>query len=97
MAVSVSSFLEAFPEFSGERAATDLIQAKIAEASRSVDSRRWGARTDDGVAYLAAHLLAMSPWGQKARLSDGNTGTTTYKGRFDEMRRQVGIGGLVLR
>jgi hypothetical protein len=89
MAVTVASFLVAFPELAP--AGEPLIAAKLAEAARSVNANVWGVKTDDGVSYLAAHLLACSPYGENARLSS-DKGESTYGRRFEALRWQVGAG-----
>ena len=90
--MSVASFLARFPEFGEGRAPTDLIEATIAEAARSVSGQDWGERLTDAVYTMAAALLAESPWGQQARLEPGKT---TYQQRFEEMRQST-IPGPIL-
>lgn len=53
---ALDDFLERFPEF-GEQSST-IVEAALAEAGRSTSSTVWGVTHTDGVAYLAAHLLA---------------------------------------
>lgn len=48
---------------------TDLIERFIAMAERRVNRKAWGARADDGVTCLAAHLLTM-----RKRGASGQTG-----------------------
>src|SRR5690606_17941828 len=48
---------------------TDLIERFIAMAERRVNRKAWGARADDGVTFLAAHLLTM-----RKRGASGQTG-----------------------
>lgn len=86
MSVTVDSFLASYPEFrSAER---DLLQAKLDAAEPQVDSEVWGDKTDQGVELTAAHLLAISPFGQNARLV-AKDGSTTYSKRLREMQLQV--------
>jgi hypothetical protein len=82
MAVTSDSFLAFFPEF--QPAGIRQIDEAIAEAVRNTDAAVWGDKTDDGVKWLAAHLLALSPFGQQARLSS-KEGKSTYGKR----RRQL--------
>lgn len=89
MAVSVESFLTSFPEF--EPAGEGLIAAKIAAGALQVDAGLWGEKADLGVELTAAHLLALSPFGQQARLI-AKDGTTTYGNRLHVMQRQVASG-----
>lgn len=75
MTVEARDFLARFPEF--EPAPPAMIGAAIAEAKRGVDADVWREKTDDGVRWLAAHLLAISPFGQQARLVS-KEGSSTY-------------------
>lgn len=79
-----------FPELVD--AADALVESKIAQASRSIDPKVWGALVDDGVAYLAAHLLALSPFGTNAglRLGGGANQKTVYGDTLEAMQRRVG-------
>jgi hypothetical protein len=56
MAVTSTTFLTRFPEFSNLE--TAVVEGAIAEAKRFCDSEVWGTQHDDGVNYLAGHLLA---------------------------------------
>lgn len=92
MALDSTTFLVRFPEF--KRAPVELIESKITEAELQIDSAIWGTKTDLGAGYLAAHLLALSPFGQHARLVPANQkptrgeALTTYE---REYKRLVGI------
>ena len=91
MAVTPASFKAARPEF---RQLTDTqVQAALDEAALLVDTEVWGDRTDMGVSYRAAHLLALSPHGKAARLiTRGNEGDTLYNREFRRLQRVVGSG-----
>lgn len=92
MAVTVSSFLERFPEFDDVN--TDyptLVQIVIDEAELQVSADVWGDKADLGVLYLTAHLLACSPFGEPARLSTDNT-MTIYMKSFSMFKKQVTSG-----
>ena len=92
MAVTVSSFLERFPEFTNVNADyPTLIQIVIDEAALQVSATVWGAKRDLGIKYLTAHLLACSPFGEPARLSPGN-GETTYLKQFEMLKKQAASG-----
>ncbi len=76
-----------FPEFA---AAPDaLVQAFLDASELQVDAEVWGTLFDQGHGYLTAHKLALSPYGQAARLS--KKGETTYYPHFKEM--QAGVTG----
>lgn len=89
MAVERRDFLARFPEF--EPAPVSMIDSAIGEATRNVDSEVWGDKTDDGVRWKAAHLLAISPFGQQARLMSKD-GSTTYGKHFAKLARSVTPG-----
>lgn len=84
MAVTRQQFLASFPEFGEARA--PFVEAKLAEAARSVYAPVWGTKADDGVKYLAAHLLApYMKW-----YVAGQGGETPYLIHYRDMRRGVG-------
>lgn len=66
MPVSLSEFRERFPEF--DRASDTLVVGRIAEAERRTPADVWGALEDDGIAYLAAHLLSLLPQSRDMRV-----------------------------
>lgn len=80
MAVTLSSFKAAFPEFDlGTDAEHDaLVTAKLAEAEGMVDRSVFKdpaqKNADSAVSYLTAHLLACSPSGINARLAKDKKG-----------------------
>jgi len=89
MAVDRRSFLARFPEF--EPASKSMIEEAIDEATRNVDVDVWRDKTDDGVRWKAAHLLAITPFGQQARLMSKD-GSTTYGTHFAQLMRSVTPG-----
>lgn len=89
MAVDFKSFVADFPEF--EPAGKPLIDSKIADARLRIDAEVWDLKTDLGVKYLAAHLLALSPFGQQSRLV-AKDGSTTYGKTHMMMVREVTSG-----
>lgn len=89
MTLSRASFLARFPEF--EPALLSMVDASLAEAIRNVDSGVFGGKTDDAVGWKCAHLLAISPFGQQARLISKN-GSTTYGKYFIELAASVTPG-----
>lgn len=56
MAVTVADIKTRFPAFSGVDAS--VIERLIDEACRSHCEEAWGGKSDDGLAYLTAHLIA---------------------------------------
>lgn len=96
MAVDGDSFREAFPEF--DKAPVTLIDAKLAEARLQIDAAVWLHLADLGASYLAAHLIAISPFGQHARLVPPNAkanredALTTYEREYRRLQRIVTSG-----
>lgn len=89
MAVTLASFRVHFPEFDG--ASDSLVQAKLDEAALALDERVFGARFDEAVRYSAAHRLALSPFGQNARMV-AKDGSTTYGTQLDNVCRACAGG-----
>jgi hypothetical protein len=93
MAVTLESFVERFPEF--EKASASQVEAVLAEARLQIDSEVWGDKTDLGVNYLTAHLLALSPFGRNARLAK-NDRESTYGTHYHNLQLQVHSGFRVI-
>src|SRR5688572_7923419 len=71
MAVTVESFIEAFPEFTTlSEEQTALVPAVLARAERRIGDSWSDEIRDDIVELQAAHMLAMSPAGRNAKLSE---------------------------
>ncbi len=88
---TTSSFLVSFPEFAdGSAPQLALIQAKLDEAELQIDVHVWGTRTNLGHGYLTAHLLAMSPMGNTAKLVKNDS--TTYEQHYNRLLRVVAAG-----
>lgn len=91
--VTPSTLAVKFPEFVDVIADDEpFVEEKIAEAGRRVSVTAWDPQglTDDGVSYLAAHLIAVSPLGEQAKLD--TEGDTTYLKEFKRMVRIVSSG-----
>lgn len=89
MTVERRDFLARFPEF--EPASKSMIEAALDEAERNVDAELFADKTDDAIRWKAAHLLAISPFGQQARLI-AKDGSTTYGKQFWALARSVTPG-----
>lgn len=87
--MNVQTFLIQFPEFA--KTDINLVQSMLAAALLEIDPSVWRAKADQGQAYLAAHMLATSPFGQNVRLM-AKDGTTTYWTRYEKLRGQVASG-----
>ena len=75
MTVTVTTFVDRFPEFGNIEAA--VVTATVAEASRQCDSDLWGDKHEDAVNYLTAHMLALRTQAigqQIGAVSGGNSG-----------------------
>lgn len=57
MAVTATTFVARFPEFTGLE--TDVVASTITLAERRCDADVWGDDQDEAINYLTAHLLAM--------------------------------------
>lgn len=90
MAVTPTSLRTAFPEFVS--ASDAIVGAKIAEATLRVDIGIYDANKVDLVtSYLAAHLLALSPFGRTAKLVSDD-GSTEYGATYDRMKNAAAVG-----
>lgn len=90
--MTAAEFRARFREFSQATPTDAQVDAALAEAERDTsDSFSTPAgRRDDVVALRAARILALSPWGQAARLVGAN-GKTVYDARLDEHVTENGV------
>lgn len=65
-AIAIETFLNRFPRFNSREASE--VQAVLRLAERQCAPSSWGNRWEDGVCYLAAHLLELD-WLQTAQTS----------------------------
>lgn len=89
--MNLAAFRVRFPEF--DAVADALVQARLDDALLELDSNDWGDLLDQGQSYLAAHKLALSPYGQQARLAVNFE--TTYHKHFEKLKRQVTVAAIV--
>jgi hypothetical protein len=87
--ITRAAFVEEFEEFTNTSDA--VIDAKLAEAYRRTPERVWGDLTDDGAKYLAAHLVAQSPYARELKLVDKD-GQTRYGQQRDHLALVVSSG-----
>lgn len=87
--MNYQTFIVQFPEF----ATTDsnLVASMLAASALEIDPNIWGNLGDQGQAYLAAHKLATSPFGQNVRLV-AKDGTTTYEREYRRLVLSVTSG-----
>jgi hypothetical protein len=93
MAVSVSDFVAFFPEFKrdGDTDHTARIQSCLGYATQRTPATKWGDLQDQGVLYLAAHLMAISPSGINAKLGSVK-GQSTYGAQRRYLNKLVAFG-----
>ena len=90
MAVDVIRFRARFPEFRGQDSA--IIAACLDDAAARIHADRYGEQADTAVLYLAAHLLATSPYGEFARLDpkkEPDGALTVYERELRRIREQL--------
>jgi hypothetical protein len=84
--LSADEFIIRFPEF--ETAGPAMVQGALDLAAAGMSVCVYGERFNEAQGYLAAHKLAVSPYGKDARLSD-DKGMSTYFGEFRRIRAEV--------
>lgn len=90
--MSQQAFLARFPEFKGAAASgTDLIAAMLNDAALQIDCSVAGTLAGVMHGYLTAHRLALSPFGQQARMLTKD-GSTTYGAHYEKLVHLVGSG-----
>jgi hypothetical protein len=87
--ISRERFLETYPEFLAAPPA--MIDRALADALEHVDADTFGTRLDVAHGLATAHLLALSPYAQEARIA-GDDARTTYSVQLDRMRGVAAIG-----
>lgn len=89
-----ATFIIQFPEFADTKATQ--VTAILAAALLEIDATVWGDKADQGQAYLAAHKLALSPFGNNAQLVATGNGAgyeaTVYGAHYLTLMRQVTSG-----
>ncbi len=84
MAVSSAGFVEVYPEFAQTVTTRPAyVAARLTAAAQHVDAVAWGDQYDWAVYTKAAHMCAMGPYGESARLNKFSE-KTTYSVLFDE-------------
>lgn len=81
-----AEFIADFPEF--DQITQDYIEVKLAEAEAMLDALAFGEDADNdlyniAVGYKAAHLLALSPYGQQLQLTSDD-GQSVYSKAFEQ-------------
>lgn len=68
-----------------------LVTAELGAALLFLDAGVWGNKIDQGQRFRTAHQLALSPFGQAARMV-AKDGSTTYETHYKRMIREVASG-----
>ena len=90
VSLTVAEFRALFPEFVDTTSPTDaLVQQKLDEAWRRTPPDVWGEQARDGQSYLAAHLLAISPFGRAAVIVQKD-GSSTYGAERARLEAELG-------
>jgi len=92
--MTLAEFRVQFPEF--VNAPDTLVNAMLAAALLEIDLEVWGAKADQGQGYLAAHKLALSPFGNATRMVLNGSGATVYRVHYEDLQSQVAKGGMLL-
>ena len=94
--LQLTDFLTRFPEFKeAAKSGTDMLSAALNDAALLIDPAVWGTLAGQGHGFLTAKRLALSPFGQQARMV-AKDGSTTYGKHYDELVQIVGSGFRVL-
>lgn len=83
--ISTATFQLRFPDF--KKVSPTLIEDTLARAQRQIDACVWGTLNDDGVALLAADLLAQLPGTNTTKMEPQEK--TIYRLQYEELRRIV--------
>lgn len=89
--LDIATLAARYPELetlASERAA--FVQAKLDEAAEDIDETVWGGKAEFGHGALAAHLIAMSPFGAQAGLRTEDGKTSVYWSRYEDLQTAVG-------
>jgi hypothetical protein len=93
MAVNAASLVVRYPEFTSTP--TTLVDASIADAELMIDRAYYRGKADMAVTAYAAHLIAINPLGEMARL-DKKGEKTTYWLHYENIKRSLGAGCRVI-
>ena len=84
-----AEFRALFPEFTG--ASDALIQSRLTWAEDRTPADVWGDKRDQGIAWLAAHFLALLPEAKDMRKGEA-PGETSYGRERKRLARSVASG-----
>lgn len=78
-----------FPEFSG--ASDAIVQTRLTWAEERTDADVWGDKRDQGIAWQAAHFLALLPEAKDMRKGEA-PGESMYKRERKRLNKIVSSG-----
>jgi hypothetical protein len=85
-----------YPEFAPAVSAyPDMVDACLAEAGECIDATFFAGKTQYAVLALAAHLIAINPLGELARI-DKRSDATVYSIQFERLKRMCCAGFRVI-
>ena len=92
--MTLAEFRAAFPAFN--RAPDALVNAKLAISQLKCDAGAWGTMRSTGIGLWTAHQLTMEPEGREVRISNAQTGSSTYEQQFMGFQAIAGGGPVVV-
>lgn len=93
MSWTVDTFKAAMPEF--EPTDDYVVEDALVEATRRTNSTVYNTKLDDARKWLTAHLIAIRPGAEQARLSKEIDITIYYK-EFERVRNEMAFGFRVI-
>jgi hypothetical protein len=91
--VTVAEFKARFPEL--QEAPEPLVENALDEAAELCPESVWSDFTDNGIAYTAARILALSVYAKDLELTT-DSGGTIYDERLMMYKRLVAVGPRVI-
>lgn len=86
----LADFRSEFDEFAALSDAK--VQARLDEAARQTPASVWGAKRDDGIKWLAAHLCVLDPACRDLRDDKDKSGQSRYLARRKALESVVASG-----
>ncbi len=87
--MTAAEFKVLFPEFA--QTSTALVESRLAWAETRTPSDVWGEAQEQGIGFLAAHLLALAPQAKDMRAGE-EKGVTMYSRERERLEGIVASG-----